>query len=159
GGIWQVTPLPRGVVSWLSPATARMYDQLLPSQPEVFPLGEELPVVNPPPGSTISLYPGATQATLLRLLAVFLLYAAVRTNIASAAGLRRLSIVALANGALLALLGVVQFFTSPGNTIYWNYPTEGQVFGPFINRNHFAFYLNLCIALGSGLLLNGSFQL
>jgi O-antigen ligase/tetratricopeptide (TPR) repeat protein len=159
GGIWQVTPLPRGVLSWLSPATARMYDQLLPSQPELLPLSEEMPVVNPPPGSTISLYPGATQTTLLRLLAVFLLYVAVRTNIASAAGLRRLSVVALANGMLLALLGVIQFFTSPGHTVYWNYPTEGRVFGPFINRNHFAFYINMCIGLGSGLLLNRYFQL
>jgi tetratricopeptide (TPR) repeat protein len=154
GGMWQLTPWPRGVLARLSPATARMYDQLLPARPEVFPIGEELPAVNPPPGSTISLYPGASQTLVLRLLAVFLLFAAVRTNLASVAGLRRLGLAALANGTLLALFGLIQFFTSPGHTIYWSVPTEGQVFGPFVNRNHFAFYLNVCVGLGSGLLLN-----
>src|SRR5262249_35720035 len=33
------------------------------------------------------------------------------------------------------------------------FPTQGQVFGPFICRNHFPFYANLCLGLGLGLLL------
>src|SRR6185312_8153683 len=38
-------------------------------------------------------------------------------------------------------------------TLYWSYPSLGQVFGPFINRNHFAEYINVCMGLGVGLLV------
>src|SRR5262249_38182480 len=36
---------------------------------------------------------------------------------------------------------------------YWSVPTKGQVFGPFVCRNHAAYYLNLCLGLTAGLLL------
>ena len=39
-GLWQITPLPRGLLGRISPVTARMYDRLLPAQPEVLPFGE-----------------------------------------------------------------------------------------------------------------------
>ena len=32
--------------------------------------------------------------------------------------------------------------------------TQGQVFGPFICRNHFPFFVNICFALGVGLFLS-----
>src|SRR5262249_7231994 len=69
------------------------------------------------------------------------------------ASLRRLSVAAVANGALLALFALVQFYTSPDNLLYWSYPTLGLGFGPFVYRNSFAFYMNLCVGLGLGLLL------
>src|SRR5262249_22830727 len=62
-------------------------------------------------------------------------------------------VLAIVNGACLALFGLSQFFTSPHNVIYWHYQSPGQVFGPFISRTHFAFYLNICIGLGVGFLL------
>ena len=40
------------------------------------------------------------------------------------------------------------------NILYWNVESQGIVFGPFVNRNHFAFYINLCIGLGLGILLS-----
>jgi hypothetical protein len=153
-GIWQLTPLPARLLGWLSPATVRTCDQFLPSQPEALPQGQTRDAAALPAGSTLSLYPGATRRESLRLLAVFLLFAAVRNNTASAAALRRLSIAALANGALLSLFALIQFFTSPRNTLYWTYPSQGTVFGPFICRNHFPFYINLCLGLGVGLLLS-----
>ncbi len=102
----------------------------------------------------ISLYPAATRLEVIRLLTVFLLFAVVRNNITSPAATRRLAIVALANGAFLALFAFIQFFSSPPNTIYWNIPVLGVPFGPFINRDHFAFYLNMCVGLGGGFLLS-----
>ena len=39
-GVWQLTPLPRGLLSRISPVTTRMYDRLLPAQPEVLPFRE-----------------------------------------------------------------------------------------------------------------------
>ncbi len=46
-----------------------------------------------------------------------------------------------------------QFASSPPNVVLWSFPTRGQVFGPFICRNHFAYYANLCLGLTVGLLL------
>jgi O-antigen ligase/tetratricopeptide (TPR) repeat protein len=151
-GIWQLTPLPRSLLAVVSPATARWYGELLPSQPEVLPLVETSDGSPSPAGSTISLYPGATQKEVLRLLAVFLLFAVVRNNVASADGLRRLGILAVVNGALLSQFALVQFFTSGPGKLYWSFPAEGGVFGPFICRNHFPYYVNMCVGLGVGLL-------
>jgi len=155
-GLWQVTPLPRGLLRRISPVTARMYDRLLPAQPEVLPFGEPTGVSMPPAGSTLSFYPGSTQRELARCLAILLLFAVVGNNIASPASLRRLAVVAFVNGSLLALFGLVQAFSADIETIYWFYPAPGatSVFGPYVNRNHFAFYLNVCVGLGAGLLLS-----
>src|SRR5260370_38619286 len=38
--------------------------------------------------------------------------------------------------------------------MYYRYPVLNNSFGPFINHNHFPFYLNMCIGLGGGLLLS-----
>ena len=87
-GVWQLTPLPRGLLSRISPVTTRMYDRLLPAQPEVLPFGETNGVSRPPAGSTLSFYPGATRQELGRYMAILLLFAVVRNNIASFASLR-----------------------------------------------------------------------
>jgi tetratricopeptide (TPR) repeat protein len=149
---FQLVPLPRGVLGWLSPATARLYEQLLPAEPEVLPF-DTMPAAAPPAGRTLSLDPGQTRQDLMRLLGVFVLFALIRNHVASPASLWRLSIVALVNGTALALFGLVHFFTAPANTLYWKFPSPGQCFGPFACRNHFAFYTNLCVGLGVGLLL------
>jgi O-antigen ligase/tetratricopeptide (TPR) repeat protein len=152
-GAWQITPLPKALLASLSPATARLYDQLYPAQPEVLTgNAEEAPRSSG--GHTLSLYPTATRAQLARLLMVFLLFAAVRNNFATAGALWRLSLVALLNGAALSLFALAQFFSSAPNVLYWTYPSMGHVFGPFICKNHFPFYLNVCIGLGVGLLLS-----
>jgi O-antigen ligase/tetratricopeptide (TPR) repeat protein len=152
-GVWQITPLSRPVLSQVSPGTVALYDQLLPRQPEVVS-GAETALPSMPPGVTISLYPQATRVHLIRLLAVFLLFAAIRTNLATEAALWRLSLVALVNGAALSLFALIQFYSSPVNVVYWTYPSLGEVFGPFICHNHFSAYVNLCIGLGVGLLLS-----
>jgi len=164
-GVWQRTPLPRPMLAWLSPGTVRCYDQLLPKQPETLSAlsTDEMPV--PPsnaqsshaelrPGSTLSLYPGVTQREAARLLAVFLVFVLVYNNLTSKGALIRLSIVALINGVFLSLFALIQFFSAPPKTVYWHYAALGGVFGPFINKNHFPYYVNVCIGLGIGLLVS-----
>jgi O-antigen ligase/tetratricopeptide (TPR) repeat protein len=160
-GIWQATPLPRPILAWLSPGTARCYDQLLPQQPErLTPLTGETPVLPAdsdtvsPPGSTFSLYPGATQRETTRLLAVFLVFAVVFNNLTSKEALIRLSWAAVINGSLLSLFALFQFFAAPPFTVYWTFTTQVTPFGPFICHNHFPDYVNMCIGLGIGLLLS-----
>lgn len=151
-GIWQITPLYKSLLDNLSPAAARLYEELLPVQIEQLPFGERKSALTPPAGSTISLYPHATRMRLQRILAVLLVFAVVRHNLSSPGPLRRLAIVVLVDGALLSFFAFLQFFTSPKDWLYWSFPSVGRVFGPFIYRNHFAFFINLCIGLGLGVL-------
>ncbi len=153
-GIVQATPLPPTVLASASPAAARLYGRLLPAMPEVLPGDAARSRPPDPAGSTISLYPGATRRELVRLLAVFLLFAAVRNNLASPGAFRRLAVAATVNGALLSLVALLQYFSSPHQTVYWTFATGAEVFGPFICRNHFPFYVNLCVGLAAGLLVS-----
>src|SRR6202035_3042684 len=102
---------------------------------------------------TLSLTPEATRDYCFRLLAVLLLFAVVRTHLAGAAVLQRLAVVLVANGFALCLFGVIQRLTSPPTMLYWTYPSLGTVFGPFVSRNMFTYYVNMCLGLGIGLIL------
>ncbi len=149
-GVFQIVPLSPTLLARLSPNTVALDTRLRPAEHEIFPSGG---APEPFLRHTLSLYPGATRAQLLELLAVLALFAIVRNNLATEACRKRLCVVALVNGALLSLFALVQFFTAPHHILYWTYPSRGQVFGPFICRNHFPFYVNLCVGLGVGLLL------
>lgn len=150
-GIWQLAPLGKPLLERLSPSTARLYGQLLPSQPEQLPFGEQRDRPDPLTGATISFYPHATRVQTIRLVAIFLLFVLVSNNLASPGALGRLSVATLLNGTLLALFALVQLFSSRG-MLYWTYKAQGAFFGPFICKNHFPFYINMCIGLGLGLL-------
>lgn len=149
-GLFQIVPVP--FVRVLSPAAGRIYDQFLPSVLETLPVGVARLVPFTPSGSTLSLFPGASWRELMRLLAIVGLFAAVRNNF-PASSLHRLSVVGLINGAALALLGLLQYFSSPHDTIYWTLRGPGDQFFITAGRNHAPFYLNICIGLGLGLLL------
>ncbi|MGB8439556.1 MAG: O-antigen ligase family protein, partial [Candidatus Acidiferrales bacterium] len=57
-------------------------------------------------------------------------------------------------GFSVALLGIIQHFTSEG-TIYWfrQLAEGGEVFGPYVNRNHFAGFIELVAPVGLSLLV------
>jgi O-antigen ligase len=158
-GVFQLLPLPTWVLGVLSPSATATSRSLLPSTAEQVTATESAPTATMPAAETLSLYPGATRLAVLRLLAVFCLFAVVRNTIASSNALRRLALVAIVNGVALSLFALFQFFTTTRdpeamrNTIYWNYETQGTVFGPFVNRNYFSFYVNICLGLGMGYVL------
>jgi O-antigen ligase len=157
GLVWlalvQLAPLPHDLLARLSPATARLYEQLLPGQPEQLAAEVPQPAARLVAGATLSVYPAKTRVELFRLLALLLTFALVRNNIASPRSLSRLFLALVVNGTLLALFAIVHQFSSQPYRIYWMIPTQGAVFGPFICRTHFAFYENVCIGAGIGLLL------
>jgi O-antigen ligase len=151
-GVWQTASLPKGILPLVSPGTAILDEELLPSTPDRLAGGE---IVRPwllAAGSSISIYPAGSRAVALHILAVLALYAVVRSNGAGLGGLQRLAAVCLVNGFLLSLVGLLQYFSSPSGMVYWFLQTEAGVFGP-LNRNDFACYNNLCIGLGLGMLL------
>ena len=61
-------------------------------------------------------------------------------------------------GFCLAIFGLTQSFTSP-TKVYWiRELNQSTAFGPFINRHHFAGYMELTIALPLGLLFAGAVE-
>jgi O-antigen ligase len=57
-------------------------------------------------------------------------------------------------GFLLAVFGIIQKFTWNGRIYWFRENTQGgSPFGPFVNRNHFAGYMELVIPLSLGLLV------
>ena len=152
-GVFQLVPLPLGAPRALAPPTALLREQLLPPQQEAVAGDEGAAQAGLPSAATISFFPAGTREQILKLLAVLALFAAVRYNLAGTVHLHRLALVAVVNGALLSLFALVQWFTCPPGVVYWHFVSHKSVFGPFINRNHFPFYVNICLGLGLGLLL------
>jgi O-antigen ligase len=54
----------------------------------------------------------------------------------------------------VSLLGIIQHFTSEG-TIYWlrELRSKGEPFGPYVNRNHFAGFVELTLPVGLAMLI------
>jgi O-antigen ligase/tetratricopeptide (TPR) repeat protein len=154
-GVVQLVPLPHALLTRLSPKTTRLCADLIPAEREQLEAPGTIPAVSLPAGERLSLYPAGTRQELIRLLAVLLLFAAVRYNVASPEALYRLAIAATVNGAALGLFAFLQFFSSPSHLVYWTLQARGDTapFGPFLCRNHFPYYVNLCIGLAVGLLL------
>ncbi|MDY3552155.1 O-antigen ligase family protein [Gemmata sp. JC717] len=149
-GVWQLVPLGPAVLSALAPATADARAALVPAEPES--LTGEAPVVEP---ARISFDPGATRREVAKLLAVMALFAVVRYAVATPSSYRRFAVVCVANGVALSVFALAQRFSSGPQTVYWSFETQGSVFGPFVCKNHFPYYVNVCFGLGLGLLLGG----
>lgn len=145
----QMVPLPESVVKTLSPTAVVFHHVFRPNVDEALP-GEA--AVPRPDTMTLSLDPSRTRDSLVLLVVVFLCYAVSRNFIFTKGSFQRLAWVMFANGVLLALVALMQFFSSPKTMVFWTFATEGQVFGPFVCKNHYPFYLSICIGLGLGLL-------
>lgn len=101
---------------------------------------------------TVSTY--LTWAELLRVTAYFLILFLCTQAFREKAELRVLVWFLVAFGFLVGLFAIIQFFTSNGK-IYWvrELAAGGAPFGPFVNRNHFAGFLELTAPLGLSLLV------
>ena len=147
----QLVPLPRAVVQVVSPASVRWREAMLPAVGELLP-GETTPVVRPS-SSPISLDPTATRLFAGRIFGLLVVYLAARNWLASRESFRRLAGIALLNGVALSALALGQHFSSAPNEIFWSVSTGGQVFGPFVCRNHYPDFIALCAGLAIGIMV------
>ncbi len=111
-----------------------------------------------PPGAprAVSFDPYATRLVIVQLLSLFVYFAAALAFIDTPKRLRLIVRTLIIFGFLLALFALMQSFVSP-NSIYWiREPKQAQPFGPFINRHHFAAYMEMALALPLGLLFSGA---
>ncbi len=101
----------------------------------------------------------ATQLVLVQLVSLFLYFAAVLIFTDSPRRLRTLTRTIIIFGFVLAMFGLTQSLTSDGTRVYWyRQLAQSTAFGPFINRHHFAGYMELTLALPLGLLFSGSLE-
>jgi O-antigen ligase len=108
--------------------------------------------------ASLSLDPYSTRFILVQTLALLIYFAAVLVFVDTPKRLRLLVRTIAVFGFFLAIFGLTQSFTSP-DKLYWirDMP-QSQAFGPFINRHHFAGYMELALALPLGLVFTGAIE-
>src|SRR6202142_656464 len=99
-------------------------------------------------------YPFLTRVELLRFAAYFIVFFLVAQAFQGRAAMTTLAwfLILLCFG--VSLVGIIQHFTSQGE-IYW-FRTVGansDPFGPFVNRNHFAGFVELTLPMGLALMV------
>jgi O-antigen ligase len=117
-----------------------------------------LPLRAASPGiaSSLSLDPNSTKLVIVQLATLFVYFAATLVFVDTPHRLHLLVRTIMIFGFFLAIFGLTQSFTSP-TKVYWiRELNQSTAFGPFINRHHFAGYMELTISLPLGLLLAGS---
>src|SRR5947209_5691790 len=111
------------------------------------------------PARTLSLDPYATRLVLVQVVCLIIYFAASLIFINTSRRLHTISLTIITFGFLLAIFGLIQYLTTDGTRVYWfRQLTQSQAFGPFINRHHFAGYMELTIALPLGLLFSGAIE-
>jgi O-antigen ligase len=99
-------------------------------------------------------YPFLTRTELLKLAAYLVIFFLAAQAFQTRAELSQLAWFAVALCFAVSLLGIIQYFTSE-NELYWipNLKIQGAPFGPFVNRNHFAGFLELTLPIGLALMI------
>jgi len=133
--MFQLAPLPPSLIALLSPNGAEVYSY---TQTD----------------AALSLDPSGTRAAALKTLAYGLLFAMTLLLINRRSRLRTTAMVLMFSGVFQAAFGALMtlsgleygFFIEKAHNI-------GVVTGTFVNPNHLAGYLEMCLALGVGLML------
>ena len=138
----QLLPIPRATLATLSPHTADLLTQYSPA------FANDL--VDSAP---LSLNPESTWIAVMAL-GAFSLYLIGVPTLLSGRALRRLPQTLAVFAVPIALFGIYSREYSNG-LVYWFWPSidggGGDLFGPFINRNHFAGWMlmTICLLVGS----------
>jgi O-antigen ligase len=111
------------------------------------------------PTKSLSLDPYSTRLVLIQVASLLIYFAATLIFTDMPRRLRTLVRTITIFGFFLAMFGLTQSFTSDGTRVYWfRQLSQSTAFGPFINRHHFAGYMELTIALPLGLLFSGAIE-
>jgi O-antigen ligase len=102
----------------------------------------------------LTAYPFLTRVELLKLSAYFIIFFLTVQSFRSSADLEGLAWVLIIFCFAVSLFGITQHFTSEGK-IYWfrELAAGGDLFGPYVNRNDFAGFVELTLPVGLSLLV------
>ena len=106
--------------------------------------------------NTLSFDPYATRLVLVQLATLLIYFSATLVFVDTPHRLHVMVRTIMIFGFCLALFGLTQSFTSPTKVYWMRELNQSTAFGPFINRHHFAGYMELTIALPLGLLFAGA---
>jgi O-antigen ligase len=101
---------------------------------------------------SLSLDVESTRGTVLVLCSLLALSVLASNFLTGAGRLLTLSRFLILFGAVMGVFGLVQYF-SGSSSVYWLRHAEATPFGPFFNRDHFAGYMELLIALPVALIV------
>ena len=108
--------------------------------------------------STLSLDPYSTRLVLIQLATLLIYFSATLVFVDTPHRLHVLVRTIMVFGFCLAIFGLTQSVVSP-TKVYWiRELNQSTAFGPFINRHHFAGYMELTIALPLGLVFAGAIE-
>jgi O-antigen ligase len=156
-GVAQLIPLPRPVLQVISPQAVEMRDRYEPHQdpgqaPYLQPSGPDSRRGKYEGWRPVSLYPWATRQSVLRL-AAFIVIALIAVDLGSLGRGRHAIVVALvSSGAFQAFYGLAEYFSGHQHIFGYakKYYTDVAT-GTFINRNHFAGYLEMTLPVAIAL--------
>ena len=101
-----------------------------------------------------TVYPYFTWVEVLRFAAYAIIFFLAAQAFRTREELTQVAWFLLLFGFAVSLFGIVQHFTSNGK-IYWYHelPLGGDLFGPYVNRNDFAGFVELTVPIGLALLV------
>jgi len=132
----QMIPFPQAILRYLSPQSFDIYS--------FFTLDERLKM-----SVSINIY--NTESEFLRMLAYSLFFLLLSFSIKDMAALQRMMKILIYFGFGLAIFAILQKATWDGKLYWVREITVGFPFGPFVNRNHYAGFIDMIIPLSLGL--------
>jgi O-antigen ligase len=109
-------------------------------------------------GAGLTFDPQATRVALLEIAGLVVYFAAALAFVDSPKRLKLMARLVVIFGFLLAVYGLMQHFVNP-RTIFWvREPKQAEPFGPYVNRHHFAGYMELVLAMPLGLMFAGAVE-
>ncbi len=143
--IFQVIPIPEWAIRAISASTDKIYLTFTAQ-------GEGIM-------KAISLYRGATIEEFFKFVAYASIFFVIVNHYRTKKQLEGIFITIIVMGCILSIFAVVQKLLWNGR-LFWFYPvSEGMtsnrtfIWGPYINHNHFAAYMEMAIPIGLGLIL------
>ena len=104
--------------------------------------------------ATLSIDSEATHQAVAVLFFLVVAYLIAANFLCSPDRLRALATFLVFYGLAMSVFALIQHFTWNGK-FYWLFPTRAMgAFGPFVNRNHFAGYLEMLMPIPIGLLIS-----
>nr|MDQ3806210.1 O-antigen ligase family protein [Acidobacteriota bacterium] len=100
--------------------------------------------------------PHSTRYALVQIASLLVYFAAALAYVDSPRRLRVVVRTVVIFGFLLAVYGLMQHFVNPAAIYFLREPKQAAPFGPYINRHHFAGYMELTLALPLGLIFAGA---
>ncbi len=143
--VFQIIPLPDRVLALISPSAFRTYKTFANDATDAW--------------RTISICPDVTTQELFKLLSYAAVFFVVISHYKTKEQVSGLARTIIYMGCFLAVFAVFQKITWNGR-LFWFYPLRegltssmGSIWGPYINHNHFAGYMEMAIPLAIGFLL------